>query len=100
MKVLTIKKKHATMACARERYRTNVTWWRPRRILEAPSLEFISNMWETDQFDLDTEQQEMFRNWNELYPVTDWECERDKLIAGEQGERNRNAKEKFTKASF
>jgi deoxyribonuclease-1 len=46
------------------------------------------------QFDLDIEQQEMFRKWNGLYPVSDWECERDRRIADEQGEYNKYVREK------
>jgi len=46
------------------------------------------------KFDLDIEQQNLFRKWNELYPVTDWECERDRRIAKEQGEHNKFVKEK------
>ena len=46
------------------------------------------------KFDLDIEQQNLFRKWNELHAVTDWECERDRRIAKEQGEHNKFVKEK------
>ena len=51
-------------------------------------------MWDRYQFDLDIEQQEMFREWNKSYPVSDWECERDRRIARAQDEHNEFVKEK------
>ena len=57
-------------------------------------------MWEKYQFDLDKEQKDMFNDWNETYPVTEWECERDRLIAGELGEHNSKVQEKCTEAGL
>ena len=48
------------------------------------------------QFDLAIEQQEMFREWNESYPVNNWECERDRRIADEQGEHNKFLKDEVS----
>ena len=42
----------------------------------------------------------MFNGWNEKYPVTEWECERDKLIAEEQGEHNPRVQEKCSEAGL
>ncbi len=59
-------------------------------------------MWEKYQFRLDKEQKDMFNDWNETYPVTEWECERDRLIARAQyqGEHNSKVKEKCTEAGL
>ena len=57
-------------------------------------------MWEKYQFELAQEQRDMFNGWNEKYPVTEWECERDRLIAVEQGENNPKVQEKCTEAGL
>jgi deoxyribonuclease-1 len=57
-------------------------------------------MWEKYKFELAQEQRDMFNDWNEKYPVTEWECERDRLIAVEQGENNPKVQEKCTEAGL
>lgn len=37
---------------------------------------------------LSRQQTQLFQAWDKLYPVTDWECERDKRIAKIQGNNN------------
>ena len=37
---------------------------------------------------LSRQQTQLFEAWDKLYPVTDWECERDKRIAKIQGNNN------------
>ena len=36
----------------------------------------------------DRQQTQLFNAWNKMYPVTDWECERDERIAKVQGNHN------------
>ena len=57
-------------------------------------------MWEEYKFELAKEQKDMFKLWDEAYPVTEWECERDRLIAVEQGERNPKVQVPCTKAGL
>ena len=57
-------------------------------------------MWEEYKFELAKEQKDMFKLWDETYPVTEWECERDRLIAVEQGERNPKVQVPCTKAGL
>ena len=59
-------------------------------------------MWEKYQFELAQEQKDMFNGWNEKYPVTEWECARDRLIAQVkyQGENNPKVQEKCTEAGL
>mgnify|MGYP001308886062 CR=1 FL=1 len=52
------------------------------------------------KFELAQEQRDMFNDWNEKYPVTEWECARDRLIAVEQGENNPKVQEKCTEAGL
>ena len=52
------------------------------------------------KFELAHEQRDMFNDWNEKYPVTEWECARDRLIAVEQGENNPKVQEKCTEAGL
>ena len=43
-----------------------------------------------DQYNLtlSRQQTQLFNAWNKMYPVTDWECERDERIAKVQGNHN------------
>jgi deoxyribonuclease-1 len=40
------------------------------------------------QLTLSSQQTQLFNAWDRLYPVTPWECERDKRIAAVQGNHN------------
>jgi len=33
-------------------------------------------------------QKDLFKNWDKIFPVTKWECEREKMIFNIQGNRN------------
>ena len=80
----------------------------PRGLVEPPEYtrgaiaRIYLYMWEKYQFDLDKEQKDMFNDWNEKYPVTEWECERDRLIAQARyhGESNPKVEEKCTEAGL
>lgn len=43
-----------------------------------------------DQYNLtlSRQQTQLFNTWDKMYPVTDWECERDERIAKVQGNHN------------
>ncbi len=43
-----------------------------------------------DQYNLtlSRQQTQLFNAWDKMYPVTDWECERDERIAKVQGNHN------------
>lgn len=42
----------------------------------------------TIQLTLSRQQTQLFNAWDKMYPVTDWECERDERIAKVQGNHN------------
>lgn len=54
----------------------------------------ILYMSEAHNIRLSDAQRKLYEAWNNKYPVTDWECHRDDLIAAVQGNHNRFIQEK------
>ena len=52
------------------------------------------------EFSLSKQQRQLMEAWNKQYPVTQWECQRDQLIAAKQGNHNTFVVEACEKANL
>ena len=71
-----------------------VRWMKPRGLVEPPErarggiARIYLYMRTKYEFPLSVEQEKLFKSWDEKYPVTDWECQRDRRIAKHQDEHH------------